>query len=416
MAHLAARLYDNAQIVDLLTWAWQDTGNPLYAQRVSETIEWCLREMIAPVDDTAGKPFAATYDADSEGVEGKFYVWSAAEISEILGDGADAVLFKTVYDVSPEGNWEGGNILNRIAHPELLDAGQEEQLRACREKLLAVRNKRIWPGWDDKVLADWNGLMIAAMAHAARVFDRPDWLDAADSAFAFVRDRMQENGRLLHSYRAGKLKHSAPLDDYANMARAAVALYEATGNGAYVDTAIDWIDVIDTHYWDADGGGYFFTADDAEALIIRTRSAADNATPAGNSVIAAVLARLHFLTGVDHFRERAERIISTFAGEATQNFFPLTGLFCANELLQTCAQVVIVGSAEDPDTMALLDVAWKAPNMNKLVQAIPPGADLPKSHPATGKGQQDGRATAYVCIGQTCSLPLIDPKALAEAL
>jgi len=133
-------------------------------------------------------------------------------------------------------------------------------------------------------------------------------------------------------------------------------------------------------------------------------------------VITAVLARLHFLTGVDHFRERAERIISTFAGEATQNFFPLTGLFCANELLQTCAQVVIVGSAEDPDTMALLDVAWKASNMNKLVQAIPAGAILPESHPAAGKGQQDGRATAYVCIGQTCSLPLVDPKALADAL
>jgi uncharacterized protein YyaL (SSP411 family) len=418
--HFEKMLYDNAQIVDLLTWAWQETKNPLFAQRVTETIEWCLREMIAPVDDVAGKPFAATYDADSEGIEGKFYVWSAAEVSEILGGGADAVLFNTVYNVSPEGNWEGSNILNRIAHPELLDDAQEDQLKACREKLLAVRGKRIWPGWDDKILADWNGLMIAAIANAARVFDRPDWLDAAHSAFAFVRDRMQEDVdgtlRLKHSFRAGKLKHSAPLDDYANMSRAAIALYEATGIGAYVDIAIDWIDVIDTHYWDEDGGGYFFTADDAEALIIRTKSAADNATPAGNSVIAAVLARMHFLTGIDHFRERAECIISTFAGEATQNFYPLTGLFCANELLQTCAQVVIVGSSEDPDTMALLDVAWKASNMNKLIQAIPANAVLPKNHPAAGKGQRDGRATAYVCIGQTCSLPLADPDALALTL
>ena len=291
--HFEKMLYDNAQIVDLLTWAWQETKAPLFAQRVAETIEWCLREMIAPVDDNGpdveGRPFAAAYDADSEGVEGKFYVWSAAEVSEILGDGADAVLFKTIYNVSPEGNWEGRNILNRIAHPEPLNAGKEEQLKACRQKLLAVRNNRVWPEWDDKVLADWNGLMIAALANAARVFDRPDWLDAADSAFAFVRDRMQKDGRLLHSYRAGKLKHSAPLDDYANMARAAVSLYEVTGNGAYIDTAIDWIHVIDTHYWDDAGGGYFFTADDAEALIIRTKSASDNATPAGNSVIACVL-------------------------------------------------------------------------------------------------------------------------------
>ena len=413
-------LYDNAQIVDLLTWAWQSTANPLFARRVDETIEWCLREMIAPVNDDAGKPFAATYDADSEGVEGKFYVWSAAEITEVLGDGADTVLFKTIYDVSPAGNWEGGNILNRIAHRDPSDDAQEASLSASAEKLLAVRGKRIWPGWDDKVLADWNGLMIAAMANAARVFDKPHWLDAAVSAFDFVRDRMQvdANGtqRLLHSYRNEKLKHSAPLDDYANMARAAVALYEATGDVAYVETAMGWVDVIDTHYWDADGGGYFFTADDAEALIIRTKSAADNATPSGNSVIAATLARLHYLTGSDHYRQRAEEIIGTFAGEATQNFFPLTGLFCANEILQTCAQVVIVGADDDPATAALLDAAWKAPNMNKLVQRIPPDVALPENHPATGKGQQDGRATAYVCIGQTCSLPLIDPAALRDAL
>jgi uncharacterized protein YyaL (SSP411 family) len=414
--HFEKMLYDNAQIVDLLVWAWADTANPLFAQRVDETIEWCLREMIAPVDDEAGKPFAATYDADSEGVEGKFYVWSAAEIAAVLGDGADAVLFKTVYDVSPAGNWEGHNILNRIAHPELLDAAQEATLTACRDKLLAVRGGRIWPGWDDKVLADWNGLMIAAMANAARAFDKPHWLDAATSAFAFVRDRMQTDGRLLHSFRDGKLKHSATLDDYANMARAAVTLYEATGDGSYVDTAIGWIDVIDIHYWDPDRGGYFFTADDAEALIIRTKSAADNATPAGNSVIAAVLARLHYLTGNDAYGERAERIIAIFAGEAAQNYFPLTGLFSANEILQICAQVVIVGQADDPATLALLDAAWKAPNMNKLIQPIAPGAVLPAGHPATGKGQQDGRATAYVCIGQTCSLPLTDPAALRDAL
>tara|TARA_R110000868_G_scaffold40362_2_gene139351 strand:- start:2561 stop:4603 length:2043 start_codon:yes stop_codon:yes gene_type:complete len=414
--HFEKMLYDNAQIVDLLTWAWQSTGDKLFARRVEETIEWVLRDMIAPVDDAAGKPFAATYDADSEGVEGKFYVWSSTEITDILGDGADTVLFKTIYDVTPAGNWEGGNILNRIAHPDLLDDAREATLKACADKLLAVRNTRIWPGWDDKVLADWNGLMIAAMANAARVFDRPHWLDAAISAFAFVRDRMQENGRLLHSFRNGKLKHSAPLDDYANMARAAVALYEATGDSAYVVTAMGWVDVIDTHYWDDTGGAYFFTADDAEALIIRTKSAADNATPSGNSVIAATLARLHYLTGNDHYRQRAEAIIALFAGEASQNFFPLTGLFCANEILQTCAQVVIVGAADDPDTLALLDIAWKAPNMNKLIQRIPPDVALPENHPAAGKGRQGGRATAYVCIGQTCSLPLIDPAALRDAL
>ena len=319
--HFEKMLYDNAQIVDLLVRAWQDTRNPLFAQRVEETIEWCLREMIAPVDDDAGRPFAATYDADSEGEEGKFYVWSTSEVTDVLGDGADTVLFKTIYNVSPEGNWEGKNILNRIAHPDLLDEAQEATLAAAREKLLAARNGRIWPGWDDKVLADWNGMMIAAMASAACVFDKPAWLTAAVSAFAFVRDRMQSDGRLLHSFRAGKLKHAATLDDYANMARAAVVLYEATGDMSYVNTARRWVDVIDTHFWDDAGGGYFFTADDAEALIIRTKSAADNATPAGNSVIAATLARLHYLTGEEAYRIRAEEIFTAFAGEVSKNFF-----------------------------------------------------------------------------------------------
>ena len=414
--HFEKMLYDNAQIVDLLVWTWQETKNPLFAQRVEETIEWSLREMIAPVDDPSGRPFAATYDADSEGEEGKFYVWSTSEITEVLGDGADTVLFKTIYNVSPEGNWEGKNILNRIAHPDLLDETQEAALAAAREKLLAVRNGRIWPGWDDKVLADWNGMMIAAMANAACVFDKPAWLEGAVSAFAFVRDRMQSDGRLLHSYRTGKLKHAATLDDYANMARAAVTLYEATGDNAYIDTARGWVDVIDIHFWDAAGGGYFFTADDAEALIIRTKSAADNATPAGNSVIAATLARLHFATGEDAYRQRAEEIFTAFAGEVSKNFFPLTGFLSANEILQRCAQVVIVGDPADDGTTALIDVAWKAANMNKLIQHVAPGDALPDGHPATGKGQLDGKATAYVCIGQTCSLPLTDAEALREAL
>ena len=413
--HFEKMLYDNAQIVDLLVWAWRETGNPLYAQRVEETIEWCLREMIAPVGGDA-KPFAATYDADSEGEEGKFYFWSTSEITDVLGDGADTVLFKTIYGVSSNGNWEGHNILNRIDHPDLLDDAQEATLAACRQKLLTARNGRIWPGWDDKVLADWNGLMIAAMALGGRVFDKPHWLDAAVSAFTFVRDSMQKDGRLLHSFRDGKLKHAATLDDYATMARSAVALFEATGDTGYIDTARDWVSVLDAHYLDTDGGAYFFTADDAEALIIRTKSASDNATPAGNSVIAATLAKLHYLTGEDAYRVRAEEILNAFGGEVSKNLFPYTGLLCANEVLQSCAQVVIVGSAGDTDANALAEAAWKSPNMNTLIQRIAPEDTLPNGHPAAGKDQRDGKATAYICVGQTCSQPLTDVAALEEAL
>ena len=408
--HFEKMLYDNAQLVDLLTWAWQETRNPLYMQRAEETVEWALREMMAP--DSAA--FAATYDADSEGEEGKFYTWTASEISDALGGGADAVLFRTVYGVAPEGNWEGVNILNRIAHSEPLDDDQEALLATCRAKLFAVREKRVWPGWDDKVLADWNGLMIAALAHAACVFERPRWLTAAAAAFDFIRERMMDDGRLKHSYRDGKLKHAATLDDYANMTRAALALFEATGEDAYATAAREMVEITDAHYWDEDNGGYFFTADDAEALIIRTRTAADNATPAGNGTMAQVLARLHYLTGEDAYRERADAVIAAFAGDLAKNLLPYAGLLCANEFLQCCTQIVIVGASDDADSLA--GTAWQTPNMNKLVLRVGTGARLPRNHPAAGKGALDGRATAYVCAGGTCSLPLTSPADLEATL
>ncbi len=415
--HFEKMLYDNAQLIDLLTWAWQATHAPLFAQRVEETVEWALREMIAPVEEATGDAaFAATYDADSEGEEGRFYVWSAQEISEILGDGADAVLFRTVYDVSEHGNWEGHTILNRSAHPEHLDPEQEKSLAACRAKLLVERAKRIWPGWDDKVLADWNGLMIAALAQASRVFERPHWLDAAERAFRFVRDRMQPGGRLRHSFRKGRARHAATLDDYACMIRAALALHEATGGATYLDTAMAWVDAVDTHYADPRSGAYFFTADDAEALIVRTRTAADNATPSGNGTLCAALARLYYLTGEDRYRKSAEAIVTAFSGEVESNFFPLTALLCANEILQRGTQVVIAGDPADPATTALVRAAWAAPNLNRIIQQVGPDADLPEGHPAHGKGPVGGRPAAYVCVGQSCSLPLTEPQALAEAL
>src|SRR6266404_2534499 len=224
--HFEKMLYDNAQLIDLLTLVWQDTKSPLYATRIAETCDWVLREMIAE-----GGGFAATYDADSEGVEGKFYVWSSAEIDAVLG-AEDAGFFNGVYDVQDDGNWEKGhNILHRNRSPVLLGEDDEKRLAQLRAKLKAVRDKRVWPGWDDKVLADWNGLMIAALANAAAVFQRDDWFAAAVTAWRFVMDRMRnDEGRLYHSHRAGKRLHRGTLDDYANMARAGLALFEATGD------------------------------------------------------------------------------------------------------------------------------------------------------------------------------------------
>ena len=407
--HFEKMLYDNAQLLDLLVAAWKETGKPLYEARIRETVGWILREMIAD-----GGGFAATLDADSEGVEGKFYVWTEAEIDAALGP--DAALFKTAYDVTPDGNWEGNAILHRNHGAGPFEAGHEERLARCRETLLALRAGRVRPGWDDKVLADWNGLAIGAMANASAVFGEPEWLAAAETAYRFVVETMQADGRLFHSHRDGRTKHSATLDDYAAMARAALVLHEVTGDSDCLARARGWVDALDAHYRDADGGGYFLTADDAEALIVRTKSADDDATPSGNGLAAEVLARLWLVTGETRYRDRAEAAIAAFSGQINRNFFPLATLMNASELLQQGAQIVIAGEPGADDTRALHAAAIRAPAVARAVTAVPPGTELPAAHPAHGKGPVEGRAAAYVCVGQTCSPPVTDADGLRAAM
>ena len=407
--HFEKMLYDNAQILDLLVAAWKETGKPLYEARIRETVGWILREMIAD-----GGGFAATLDADSEGVEGKFYVWTADEIDAALGP--DAALFKAAYDVTPDGNWEGNAILHRNHGAGPFEAAHEDRLARCRESLLALRAGRVRPGWDDKVLADWNGLAIGAMANAAAVFGEPEWLEAAETAYRFVVETMEEDGRLFHSHRDGRTRHAATLDDYAAMARAALVLHEVTGDADCLARARAWADALDKHYWDADGGGYFLTADDAEALIVRTKSADDDATPSGNGLAAELLARLWLVTGETRYRDRAEAAIAAFSGQIARNFFPLATLMNASELLMQGAQIVIAGEPGADDTRALHAAAIRAPAVARAVTVVPPGTELPKTHPAHGKGPVDGGAAAYVCVGQTCSLPVTDADGLREAM
>ena len=414
--HFEKMLYDNAQLVELLTWAWQDTRIDVFRQRVAETVAWLLREMIAL--DADGAPtgaFAASLDADSEGVEGKFYTWSAAEVNAVLGD--DAATFNPVYDVTPEGNWEGVTILNRLQQPEPLDDATEATLAACRQRLFDRRATRVRPAWDDKVLADWNGLMIAALADAAAAFDRPDWLAAARNAFAFVRDTMQVNGRLYHSYRRGRAKHPAMLDDYAAMASAALTLFEHTDDPAYREQAIAWVAVLDRHFWDAQHGGYFVTADDVDDVIVRSKHAHDSSQPAGNGQMVHVLARLHYLTGADRYRTQAETLIAAFAGEVESNFVPLATFLNGIERLQTGLQIVIVGERDAPDTRALLAVVHGIALPDRVLQVVPAADELPADHPAAGKtSDPSAPPTAYICRGPSCSLPITDPDALRAEL
>ena len=408
--HFEKMLYDNAELVDLLTVVWQETKSPLYRERVDETLGWVSREMV-----TREGGFASSLDADSEHEEGKFYVWLEPEIDRVLGERAG--LFKRFYDVTPEGNWEGKNILNRSGRPQRADEETERELAACRARLLQAREKRVRPGWDDKVLADWNGLMIAAMANAGTVYERPVWIETARCAFDFIRREMVlDDGRLLHSSRAGRARHPASVDDYANLCRAAVALYEATGDETFLSQARDWIAVLDRYYWDEAEGGYFFAAKDTEGLIARAKTAADSAVPAGNGTLVGVLTRLAILTCEEAYSRRAEAIVGTFSGEVARNFFPLATLLNNVELLEKPLQIVIVRERNDPLFQSLLRAVYNVSLPNRVVLTLPPGASLPASHPAHGKGLVDGKPAAYICDGPICSLPISDPDSLLETL
>ncbi len=412
--HFEKMLYDNALLIELLSDVWLETRSPLYETRVRETIAWALREMRAG-DDTA-PAFVSAYDADSEGEEGKFYVWSEAEIDDLLGEAS--ALFKHTYDVGPHGNWEGKTILNRSDDLSLGDDAAEASLAASRDVLLDARSSRIWPGRDDKVLADWNGLMIAALARAAVVFSEPSWLQAAIAAYDFVLGEMSDGERLYHSWCAGKAAHPGVLEDYANMARAALALHEVTGEQDYLTQARTWVQTADQHHWDADHGGYFMSADDTADILLRTKPIHDNATPPGNGIMADVLAQLYYLSGKLFYRERLDALITALVPEETDRSIHQLSLLMGFETLERAVQIVIAGDAPADAAMpgGLVRTALLAAPPTRLVMRLSNDLSLPQSHPAFGKASIDGKPTAYICVGTTCTLPLTDPEELKAQL
>ena len=414
--HFEKMLYDNALLVELLSEVWLETGDPLYAVRVRETIEWALREMRVENDgsDGASFAFASAFDADSEGEEGKFYVWTEAEIDALLG--GEATEFKKVYDVAPGGNWEGHNILNRSSDLGLASEEVERRLAGCRETLLQARARRVPPGKDDKALTDWNGMMISALVVAGMVFEDVAWIETAKGAFSFVLDNMVEDGRFGHSWRAARLRHAAVVDDYAHMARAALLLFEATGDWAYVDHAESWVAIADSHYWDKESGGYFLAADDTLDVITHTKTVFDNAVPSGNGIMVEVLARLFYVRGDSAYRERAEKLVRAFAGQSPQHMANSPTLLNGFELLEGARQIVVVGDPQAEETSELARAAIAGGLANRVLVRLAPGTDLPTVHPAAGKGLVAGRPAAYVCIGPTCGLPVTNAAALLKAL
>jgi len=408
--HFEKMLYDNALLLDLLCEAYRESNNELYARRIEETAEWVLREMTAE-----GGGFAASLDADSEGHEGKFYTWDKAEVVEVLGK-ANAALFCAAYDVSETGNWEGRTILNRLGDPHLRSPSEEEALAQMRLLLLARRAGRVRPGWDDKVLTDWNGLMIAALTHAARVFDRPKWLTAAATAFGFIVERMEREGRLAHSWRRGQVKAPGTASDYANMIWAALRLLQATGEPALLIAAERWCATLEQHFWVEDGGGYAFTANDTADVIVRMRGAHDDATPNANALMISNLVALDLLTGKRAYLDRAEAIAHAFAADLARNTLGHCGLLAGFFDLIAPQQVIVLGTADAEASAQLAQAMFKLslPGAVQLVVADERG--VPRAGALAGKTALAGKPAAYACIGPTCSLPLTAPDELLKVL
>ena len=403
--HFEKMLYDNAQLLELLALAYRQSGNPLYRQRATETVEWLSREMT-----TGEGAFSASLDADSEGEEGKFYVWSLNEVEQALGQD-DAAFFVRHYDVSAEGNFEGQNILNLLKHlPRCIEDGAK--LAMLRQKLFVLRESRIRPGLDDKILADWNGLMIAALANAGSMLDQPDWIARADRAFDFIAESMTRGDRLGHSWRQGRLLYPGLASDFACMIRAALALYEATGRPERLELALGWQQAFEAAYANPQNGGYYLTASDAEGLVVRPASTSDDATPNPNAIAAQNLLRLAALAGDARWRERADRLFDGVLSGAADNLLSHAALLNALDLRLNAAEIVVTG----PDHARFAAAALRLPYLNRIMLRAPSATALPAGHPAQAKIAAGAGSAAFICIGETCSRPVTDPEQIAEAV
>jgi uncharacterized protein len=429
--HFEKMLYDQAMLLAAYTEAFQATGKSEYASTAHEIVTYVLRDMTSPEGG-----FYSAEDADSEGVEGKFYVWKASEIRHAL-DPVAAELVTQVFNVKESGNYReeatghptGDNILH-LSKPlaetakslNIAESDLRELLETARKKLFDVREERVHPHKDDKILTDWNGLMIAALAKAAQVFDEPKYAAAASRAADFVLKNLRRpDGRLLHRYRDGNAGLPAHVDDYAFMIWGLLELYETDFRVDRLQTALELNALFLEHFWDSDRGGFFFTADDAENLIMRKKEIYDGAVPSGNSVAALNLLRLGRMTANTDLEKKAEQIGRTFSGNVKQLPSAHTQLLLAIDFgLGPSNEVVVAGSPGGDDTAAMLKALRKPFLPNKVVLFRPGGEPAPpivSVAPYTANQQgMDGKATAYVCRGYNCELPTTDPDKMVALL
>ena len=415
--HFEKMLYDNAQLARCYLRAWQHSGEPLFREIAEQTFDYLLREMT----QAQGGFFSAT-DADSEGEEGRFFVWSMAELYEILGD--DAALACEYWGVTAGGNFEGSNILHvpvdpaEVAQSFGLDEAQlAQRIDSIRHRLRAAREQRVPPGLDDKILSAWNGMALAALAEAARVLQRPDWRAAAIRNAGFVLEHLVvEDGRLLRTHKAGESRINGFLEDYANLCDGLLELYQTTFDERWFRAARRLAEHALAHFA-AEGGGFHDTSDDHETLIVRPRNLQDNATPSGSAMLARQLLRLAAWTGEARYQVAAENTLKLLI-EGLRRYPQAFGeaLNAVDMRVAGLQEVAIVGAADDGRCESLLRAlqgpwrpnviaAWRAPDA--------PESAIPLLQ---GRAQLEGRPTAFVCRNFACQLPVQEPDDLRAQL
>ena len=418
--HFEKMLYDNALLAQAYVHAFQATADPEFREVAEETLDFVLREMTGPEGG-----FYSSFDADSEGEEGAFYVWTPSEIDAILGP-EDGALVRLYFGVTEAGNFEGHNILHTPRDPVEVaaDAGitieeLREVIARARPKLYEARSRREWPGRDDKVLTSWNAMMLQAFAEAARVLGRADYREAAERSADFLLRALRPEGVLLRTYKDGRAKIGAFLEDYALLADALVSLYETTFEPRWIREARALGEGMLERFWDAEQEMFFDTASDAEQLVMRPRDVYDNATPSGNSAATLALLRLADLTGEERFRSVAERVLNRFADPLARFPGAFSHLLTAlDRYLAVPQEVAIVGRPGDEDTEVLLAVVRRAYLPNTAVALRhPEGGEAEEIIPLLrDRTAMEGRATAYVCERFACQRPVSTAEDLAWQL
>lgn len=421
--HFEKMLYDNALLSQTYLQAYQATENKYYKQITEEILDWVVAEMMGSKGG-----FYSTLDADSEGEEGKFYIWEQEEIEKILGN--EAKLFIEYYGVTKHGNFEERNILfvdfpvgemeERVS--KLCSVTVErlkESLASSRKKLREVRAKRIWPGLDDKILTAWTGMMIKSFAQAAQVLKRNDYKDIAVKATEFILNHNSLNGRLLRSYKNDQARFNAYQEDYAYLVDALIAVYEATFETKWLVEARRLTDLMIKEFWDEEEGGFFFTSTDHEELITRSKEYSDNATPSGNSIAVDVLLKLSHIFNDEHYKDIAVRTLNLL-GKAVERFPGGFGhmLGALDFHLANVKEIVIIGNPESDDTKALIEAVYQSYLPNKVVLvSSPEDNEASKLFPLLeNRLMIDGKATAYVCENFTCKEPVVKVDELIKQL